>query len=261
MEYSVTHCVGMPASHDSQRPHERSRETRTRSPTPMSAASTAAPTSVTTPATSCPNTAGRPPAPSAVHVDDVRVADRACKHLHADFAPPGRVEPQRFNRQRLAEFAGYRGPYLDGLRRHGSSGLRVSGNEGTRPPTPNHRLPRGRSTMPVGLTEGATPRRTEPFPSVRAASVRPVRVLEPCRESILAPFVAYVAAPPAVESTSSSRGVRRWRHAPVDPHRRDGSRLPLGGAGADTGAGHGGECALIASWFPAGRGRVSLPGG
>ena len=67
MANSVAHWVGMPASQNSQRPHERSSDTRTRSPTPMSVAPATGPTSVTTPATSCPKTAGRaPPQPPSM---------------------------------------------------------------------------------------------------------------------------------------------------------------------------------------------------
>ena len=69
------------------------------------------------------------PSPSAVHVDDVRVADRARQNPDADFALRGWVEPQGFNRQRLAELAAYRGLYLNRVRRHGYrdlQGLEVS---------------------------------------------------------------------------------------------------------------------------------------
>ena len=63
MANAAVHWAGLPASQRAQRPHERSSETRTRSPTPMLPGGTAGPRSVTTPASSCPKTAGSESAP------------------------------------------------------------------------------------------------------------------------------------------------------------------------------------------------------
>ena len=62
---------------------------------------TPGPTSSTTPAASCPNTAGRRPAPGAVHRQDVAVADGAGGDLDADLAAAGPGKADLLDDERL----------------------------------------------------------------------------------------------------------------------------------------------------------------